>query len=373
MAIIEKEYMELTKDLDVRNFWRVNEKCRIFTTSKPRCALSFSPDDHWIFEFTDVKSTLKYYHNKNYRDSIHKEVNDTTRKYVGKSFFSEDTWEHTPKRIENLFGCCFTYIKGQTPWLEPVTDSPDEFVKILDKAEKTNMKEWVFSDEFLKEWDIRKIEGKCMPKLGDGSRGPATIMSSVLSVENLFFWMYDHPDLIERFRDILSIKMVELNIALRELSGNTINSWWITDDNCTLFNKKLYEKYCVPVLQKVLDAMAPGNADRYQHSDSAMGHLLSYQQELGINNVNYGPEVDVALIRKIMPNAMICGHMPPFMLRNESPETIKARVISDFEKAGKNGGLEVTTAGSLSAGTGVGRMRWLMKLTEDFCKYISRV
>ena len=60
MAIIEKEFMDLTKDLDIENFWKVNDECRSLTTNKPRCALSFSPDDHWIFEFTKVK-TLQYY------------------------------------------------------------------------------------------------------------------------------------------------------------------------------------------------------------------------------------------------------------------------------------------------------------------------
>jgi hypothetical protein len=32
-------------------------------------------------------------------------------------------------------------------------------------------------------------------------------------------------------------------------------------------------------------------------------------------------------------------------------------------------GLEVTTAGSLAAGTGVGRMRWLMKAVQEDCRY----
>jgi hypothetical protein len=32
-------------------------------------------------------------------------------------------------------------------------------------------------------------------------------------------------------------------------------------------------------------------------------------------------------------------------------------------------GLEVTTAGSLAAGTGTGRMRWLMKVVQEECRY----
>jgi hypothetical protein len=61
MAIIENEFMELTQGLDLEAFWAENEQCRAFTTDKPRCMLSFSPDDHWIFEFVDVPSTLRYY------------------------------------------------------------------------------------------------------------------------------------------------------------------------------------------------------------------------------------------------------------------------------------------------------------------------
>ncbi len=208
-----------------------------------------------------------------------------------------------------------------------------------------------------------------MPRLGNGSRGPATIMTSVLKPETVFFWMFDHPDLMRRFRDLLAEKMVEFNTILREFSGNTQKGWWITDDNSALFNRELYCEYCYPVLEKVLNALAPGQAIRHQHSDSAMGHLLDMQYELGIRSVNYGPDVDAALIRQKMPQAMIHGQLPPFLLRNGGPEEIRQRLIEDFHKAGQTGGLNITTAGSLAAGTGVGRMRWFMQVVQNDCRY----
>ena len=85
--------------------------------------------------------------------------------------------------------------------------------------------------------------------------------------------------------------------------------------------------------------MAPGETTyRYQHSDSSMGHLLDFQRELGINSVNYGPDVDAGLIRAKMPDAMINGQTPPMLVRNGTPEEIANRVISDFQKAGAAGG-----------------------------------
>jgi uroporphyrinogen decarboxylase len=369
MFIIEPEFMELTHHLDVRSFWAENQLCQGFTTQKPRCAAFFSPDDHWLFEFLSIPSTLRYYQDKAYRDDLHHQVNQITQEYVGFSHFEEDTWEYSPKRIENLFGCEFAYYEGGTPWFVPVTADPKEFSLILEQAANIDVKTWAFPDTFLAEWQARCSAGKEMPLLGTGSRGPATIMTSVLGIETLFFWIYDYPDLILSFRDILAEKMVALNSILREFSGNTRPGWWITDDNCALFNRNLYEKYCMPVLQIVLDAMAPGDAPRYQHSDSTMGHLLDYQKALGIREVNYGPDVGVALIREKMPDAMIYGHLPPLLLRNGNPEEIKTRVLDDFHKAGSSGGLTVTTAGSLAAGTGVGRMRWMMQVVQEHCRY----
>jgi uroporphyrinogen decarboxylase len=376
MPIIEQDFMELTKDLDLSGFWEENAACQRFTRDKTRCAVSFAPDDHWIFEFESVPSTLRYYQDKQYRDDLHRAVNSVTEEHLGTTFFSEDTWEHEPKRIENLFRCEFSYQEGGTPWFSPVTRDPAEFAAILDEAESTDMARWALPPGYREEWDRRAAAGKEMPDLGTGSRGPGTIMSSILDPTDLFIWMYDHPDLMHRFRDILAAKMVELNTFFREFSGNDSPGWWITDDNSALFNPDLYAEYCVPVLTAVLDAMAPLGLDppawRYQHSDSAMGHLLDQQYALGIREVNYGPEVDPGLIREKMPDAYIVGQMPPFLLRNGTPEEIREKVIYDFQAAGETGGLEIATAGSVAAGTGIGRMRWLMKLTRDECRYDRR-
>jgi uroporphyrinogen decarboxylase len=312
---------------------------------------------------------VRYYHDKAYRDALHREANAVTLRYVGKAFFEENTWQHSPRRIENLFGCEFAYHEGSTPWLVPVTDDPDEFAHVLDRAEAVDLAEWAFPDDFLAEWEARKAAGRALPLLGEGSRGPATIITSVLHPETAILWMYDHPDLMGRFRDLLAAKMIQFNGLLRAFSGNTQAGWWITDDNCALFNPALYREYCTPVLEQVMAVMAPGDARRYQHSDSSMGHLLHQQYALGIREVNYGPTVDAALIRRQMPDALIHGCLPPFLLRNGSPPAIRERIISDFAKAGESGGLNVTTAGSLAAGTGVGRMRWFMDVVQECCRY----
>jgi hypothetical protein len=71
MVIIEQDFLEITKALDVEAFWAENDQCWGRHKNKPRCALEFSPDDHWLFEFLDVESTLRYFRDKAYRDELH--------------------------------------------------------------------------------------------------------------------------------------------------------------------------------------------------------------------------------------------------------------------------------------------------------------
>ncbi len=254
-----------------------------------------------------------------------------------------------------------------------VPDDSDEsaraFEHILDRAEQTDLRAWALPEAFRQEWADRGRAGRDLPLLGSGSRGPATIITSVLKPETAILWMLDRPRLMRRFRDLLAHKMVELNRLLREFSGNREPGWWITDDNSALFNRALYREFCFPVLERVLGELAPHPARCYQHSDSSMGHLLEMQSALGIRAVNYGPKVDPGLIREKMPDAMIYGQLPPFLLRNGSPEAIRERVREDFRKAGASGGLEITTAGSLAGGTGLGRMRWLMLVVQEETRY----
>jgi uroporphyrinogen decarboxylase len=378
--MLDTEFLDLTSNLDLTDFWAENALCFEFSTStvkgvqpsalhKPRCGLTFSPDDHWLFGCIPVPSTIRYYFDKPYRDDLHHQANTLTSQYVGRAFFDEDTWEYNPRRIENLFACEFTYTEGSTPWLTPATDDPDEFTRILDRAEVTDLVEWAFPEPFLREWEQRKSDGKQLPLLGGGSRGPATIMTSILPFETVFFWIHDHPQLMHRFCDLLARKMVEFNRILRSFSGNNQPGWWITDDNSALFNRRLYHEYCYPVLAAVLDALAPADAYRHQHSDSSMAHLLDEQHALGINSVNYGPDVDAALIRQKLPEAVVNGQMPPFLLRNGNQEEIRQRIHSDFEKAGLTGRMVTTTAGSLAAGTTLGRMRWMMQCVQEDCRY----
>jgi uroporphyrinogen decarboxylase len=369
MAIIEPEFMDLTRDFDVEAFWEENDRCGAMTTDKPRCSAGVGLDDHWLLEFTSPPSTVRYYRDKQFRDNLHRECNEVLKRHLGRAFFGEDTWEHQPRRIEELFGCELAYLERATPWLTHVTEDPDEFGRVLDRVEETDLHSWMFPEAYLAEWERRTGSGQPRPRLGGGGRGPATIMTSVIKPDLCLMWFYEHPDLMARFRDLLTRKLIEHTKILREFSGSPGGGFFVLDDNCALFSASLYREFCFPVFDGFLNAIGCPRGSRYQHSDSAMGHLLDLQRELGVTGVNYGPTVDVALIRQKMPDACIDGHMPPFLLRNGTPGEIEQRIKDDFRKAGATGKLNVRLAGSLAGGTGVGRIRFFFQCVERYCRY----
>ena len=93
MPLLDPAFLELTRSLDPAAFWAENALCQAPGTAKPRCSALFSPDDHWLFEFMSVPSTVRYYDDKPYRDALHREVNRITNEYVGQEYFEEDSWQ----------------------------------------------------------------------------------------------------------------------------------------------------------------------------------------------------------------------------------------------------------------------------------------
>ena len=69
------------------------------------------------------------------------------------------------------------------------------------------------------------------------------------------------------------------------------------------------------ILKTMFETYSPDPCDgRFQHSDSAMGHLLPLIGSLGMTGVNFGPTLTVSEIREHCPRAVIDGQLAPFTL-----------------------------------------------------------
>ena len=139
-----------------------------------------------------------------------------------------------------------------------------------------------------------------------------------------------------RFRDLIVKAILERARIIDEEAGyapgKAPRGWSWADDNCALLSPDMYRFFGYPILESVFSRYAPNPGDsRYQHSDSAMGHLLPILGELGLTRVNFGPSLSVREIREHLPDAVIHGQLAPLTLsRNEEvnivAETIREKV-----------------------------------------------
>ncbi len=91
--------------------------------------------------------------------------------------------------------------------------------------------------------------------------------------------------------------------------------------------------------------------------------------DVGVNSTNFGPTIHPLEIRKAMPKAVINGQMPPFLLRNGSPEEIVETVRRDIESVGRDGGLVATTAGSIAGGTSMEKIKVFLWAVDKYGRY----
>jgi uroporphyrinogen decarboxylase len=364
----------MTDNFDVKEFWIENDECmKTFTRNKPRIPIRFWFDDHYLLEDMKLPSTIRYYSDFEYRLELHKTINDKIEKAIGKRFYIEDEDEFPePERFEIIMGSYRELREGGTPWLESRVKSIDDVKKIIENAEKLDMKKEVFPEGWLiKKENYEKITGKKVRLGGNFSRGPATMATSILGTTNTCMFSMEEPDVMDDFFRVLSDNLVKYHgVLMHETGHDTREGYSINDDNCYLFTPDTYERFCAPVLKKLFNEFAPAKEHlRFQHSDSAMGHLMGILNDLGVNQVNLGPTIHPIDIRIAMPDVIIHGQIPPFTLRNGTREEIIDMVKRDIESVGSDGKLIECPAGSVAGGTSLENIRTYLRAVHTYGKF----
>lgn len=356
--------------MDWSRFWAENREClrRPFDVHKPRAAVEVSLDDHWLLDEMKAPSTVRYYEDGAYRQALHRDANDRIEAVLGLRPFSESQPEPEPLRIEEIMGSHRELLEGGTPWLEPGYADAAELRAGLERIER-------LSDRDLREliqshgWKPATGDGSTR---GVGSRGPTTIATSVLGSTEMIFLLTDEPLLMHRFFDVLADVLIRYQLLIAQAAGYAPKGYWWLDDNCALLSPSLYREFAAEPMRRVFEAFAPETGDtRYQHSDSDMAHLLPILAEMDLTGVNFGPTLTVEQIRSAMPRTMIHGQVAPFTLRDGSAEAIEAEVVRDFSAVGADGGLVITTAGSIPAGTSLESVRTFVLAVDRHSRYAN--
>jgi len=370
--------------LDLEAFWRENDRGRedFFAADLAQCPFGailtnecvFAelglPEDHWRLQATTPED-------RSWTLDTFKRYNDLAEKVVGRRLLWEtpsDPERQWPavKHLSDIFEGRSVWEGGPAGswWLHGSASTPEELAALLDRVEKRleNLRDFLLPENWAEEKQRLTALGEKAP-LYRGQRGPCTFACSIYGEENLLMLHYDDPGLMKRFSDAIRRAIFERARVFDEEAGFTPEAaprgWWWFDDNSCLFNPEMYERFAMPIHRAVLGRYSPGPDDaRYQHSDSAMGHLLPLLSELRLTGTNFGPTLTFAEIRRHLPRAVVQGQLAPFTYSRDERHNMVAEFLRDFEQARGTRGLDFTTSGSINNGSRLAGMRLLMAAVQ---------
>lgn len=369
--------------VDLDKFWEADllaHEDNCFSKKATQVALGIRMSDECVFAELNEPGNPWGETERQRRMSLNKKYNNLSEPIVGKRLLYE--YVPTPKerfpsykQIGEVFGG--EYVSdGNTTWLHSDISTPSELEKQLDIIDKMDFREFVLPPN----WESEKRRlfetyGK-KPSLHRHIRGPVTLATSIFGVENLIFLLVDEPDLSKRLSDTI-IKVIFNYIDLFDgeagyTSTTAPHGFSFADDDCNLLTPQMYEEFGYPILKAVFDKASPHPEDnRYQHSDSAMGHLLPILSRLNLTGCNFGPTLTIREIRAHMPNTRIDGQLAPFTFMRNNQDDIIAEVKRDCEMAKEKDlrGVNITTAGSINNGSSLLSMRAVMYAIQQYGQY----
>lgn len=367
-------------DLDVQQFWKDDalaheENC--FSPKAPQAALGLRMSRECVYAELGEKGNPWGDEPRERQLELNKRYNDKAEQIVGKRLLPEELPPENAlfpafRQIGEVFGG--KYVFNGSWWLEGHLETSEQLEQQLDWIDTMDFRSFVLPENWEAEKKrIFEAYGK-RPGLFTMMRGPVTLACSVYGIENLIFLGYDEPELFARFSETIKNVILKYVDLMGEEAGYTRDilphGFGFCDDDSCLLTPKLYEQFGYPILRDVFARLSPNPGDeRYQHSDSAMGHLLPILGRLDLNGCNFGPTVPVEEIRKYLPHARIDGQLAPYALMRNDLDWIEKDVRRDMAAAHALRGLNITTAGSVNDGSLLTSMRYIMALIQNYGRY----
>ena len=358
----------------LRRFWAENEQCwEPFTTDKPRVPVSVGLNEDWVKHEAAVTDHRLFHTDFDYQQEMRRRASVVAQRELGITLGPAINLGSVTNT--SLFGGEVVYPDSTGPWVrEVIEDPPRDVPRLIREMGRAELLERGVTPVMLEWWHRIKEEFGVTLHLGTGCHGLATLGSIICGTTNFIYWLYDYPQWMDALMQLFYEVNLEYMIRLRELTGAPMRGLGMANDNVGFLTPNLYRRFCLERERGWYDRFSEPGVDRRSfHSDSDNTHMLEVLNELELDSVNLGPTVDPAVIREKMPKAVVRGQVPPLLLRNGSPEEVMARCRRDIIKAGADGGLVLTTAGSINDGTPHENVRAMMRAAELYGRYADGV
>jgi uroporphyrinogen-III decarboxylase len=369
-----------------RDFWAENDVCLYgekaadakslddwpvfpgFTTARPRVPVLIEPGENWIIEqmHADYRRFIEDF---DYQQEVHRACAAKVRRDIG---LRVKPYVHSSSLLHgSVYGNPIEYPEDSTPWLQHIIRCPEDIRRLIERMERADLAEAGLVPWFVSRYRSLGCHYR-MRILHDPTavHGPATILSFLFGISDSMLYLYDEPDLMEDLLSVIGEVTVRYSGTVRCLTGASATGVGVFDDVAGLVSPQLFERFFLPVYERIYGELAPGCADdRFYHNDACVGHLLHFLKDLGVNGLNPDPHTDAGLIRRRLPQAIIYGCVPPLLFKEGSPEQVLMAARESIHSAGEGGGLVLTTAGGTSGFIPYANVQALCQAADRYGRY----
>jgi len=339
-----------------------------FSASRPRVPVLIELGEDWIIQHTGA-SYRRFIQDLDYQQAVRQSCAERLRSDIG---YHLKPMVHSSSLLHgSIYGNPIEWPEDSTPWLTRVIQSPDDIRPLIARMERVDP-----ARAGLVPWFVASYRKLGRPYrwriLHDATsvHGPGTILSFLCGINDLMLYLYDVPELMRALLKLIANVTVAYSRTMRRRTGAPATGVGIFDDVAGILSPTHLKEFLLPVYERIYAELAPGPGDdRFYHNDARVAHLVDPLRELRVNGINPDPETDPALIRRKLPGAIIYGCIPPLVLRDGSPEQFRLAARRTIERAGEGGGLVLTTAGSINAGTPYANLQALCEAARCFGRY----
>jgi hypothetical protein len=159
-------------------------------------------------------------------------------------------------------------------------------------------------------------------------QGPLNIALSLCGVENLFVWMYEHPNIVHELMDFCTEVLIDWVKVQKKHAGQELESGafphgivlpkgsggvWISDDDCVILSPGLYNEFVVPYNSRVFQAFGGGTLHWCGTATHQLENLLNTPGLAGVNTFCMGDFEQVYRMQELFEDRlviMLCDFTP---------------------------------------------------------------
>ena len=354
--------------MDYGKFWEINKQCLPLDGSIPRVPVSMYLGGDWLCEHIKA-DTIRFYNDYRYQQEVWEQGKILTKKELG--YEMNNGVEFGVVMDSSIYGGEFMIEPNATPVLRPVVNELEDIEPLVKRMQSADLLNCGIVPRYLTWAEQLKKDYGITLRYGDSIKGCATAMGQLCSITNFLTWIMTDPDEMQVLIDCwyeTSVRYIDLMRKTTGFeSGETVR-FSLASDVAGMLPPDVYQEHMKEAEGNLYTKYAGGvNDARFYHSDYHMMHILPHLKDIGVNEVNVDPYVELKDIFEIMPDAVAYGQIPPTtVLLYGTPEQVRECIKRDIEQAGHTKQLVIGTAGSINPGTPFENLRAVCDATEEF-------